>query len=110
MGRARGACKRAPLSACAGKAEEGAVAEPRRPTTTQPVCVMSGAQRAPFGACPSGGGLWVDWRTRPGRPGFVKQGKRDKDSSILVGLMSRPGGPFHAIELRCVRQRAQPLV
>jgi len=34
MARSRGACKRAPLNACAGKAEEGAVAEPRRLTTT----------------------------------------------------------------------------
>src|SRR6478609_53230 len=35
MGKCEGVCKRAPLSACAGKAEEGAVAEPRRLTTTQ---------------------------------------------------------------------------
>ena len=35
MRRSRGSCMRAPLSACAGKAEEGDVAEPRRLTTTQ---------------------------------------------------------------------------
>src|SRR6478735_6303464 len=34
MRKSKGSCKRAPLSACAGKAEEGAVAEPRRLTTT----------------------------------------------------------------------------
>jgi hypothetical protein len=47
--RPRGSAGGASLSACAGKAEEGAVAEPRRLTRTQPACVMSGAQRAPFG-------------------------------------------------------------
>jgi hypothetical protein len=35
MGKSEGSCMRASLSACAGKAEEGAVAEPRRLTTTQ---------------------------------------------------------------------------
>ena len=35
MTKTEGACMRAPLSACAGKAEEGDVAEPRRLTTTQ---------------------------------------------------------------------------
>jgi hypothetical protein len=34
MSKSKGSCMRAPLSACAGKAEEGAVAEPRRLTTT----------------------------------------------------------------------------
>ena len=45
-----------------------------------------------------------------GAPGFVKGPRRDKDSSILVGLTSRPGGLSHAIELRCDRRRAQPPV
>src|SRR6476619_5666353 len=68
MGKSKRVCKRAPLSACVrssgvpaesgaqrairwggGLAEEGAVAEPRRLTRTQPACVMSGAQRAPLG-------------------------------------------------------------
>ena len=35
MSRSKGSCMRAPLGACAGKAEEGGVAEPRRLTTTQ---------------------------------------------------------------------------
>jgi hypothetical protein len=34
MRKSVGVCKRAPLRAWAGKAEEGAVAEPRRLTTT----------------------------------------------------------------------------
>src|SRR5687768_2267262 len=35
MGRSKGSCMRAPLGACAGKAEEGDMAEPWRLTTTQ---------------------------------------------------------------------------
>src|ERR1700754_1409957 len=60
MGRSEGECKRATLNACSGKAEEGAVAEPRRLTTTR------SRVRSEWGAACSPSDLAI-WNGRTGQ-------------------------------------------
>src|SRR5687768_6476353 len=94
MGKSKGVCKRASLSACAGKAEEGAVAEPRRLTTTQ-----SSVRDERGAACsPLDLRIW-DLAAHPALPGERCHSLRATSPVLAPGaplLMSSPAGLMSA--------------